>query len=260
MNFIISSNTFGLWFCFFLKKTNFFFFSEDYQEFNTARLAELEILYKSKLDTIRNEFTKRDEQQDTPPKPREIRVILDSTKKEHRILIEQHRFILLNLLEQLENDLHDIIEQNRQHYEISDREYKQLQIELPELDCIIVHLRENTVNLWSEINTYRYLLVNLLSSNNEKSQQIPSHPIPPPPADRPKPIEKYTTTSTTTTENNHIQTSTNSKPLVKPTVNKITTISTKAKPYIEQYRDETTGFIVHIENGIIWVRIWTLYV
>ena len=76
-------------------------------------------------------------------------------------------------------------------------------MDIPELDCIIVHLRENAVNLWSEINTYRYLLLNLLSANNEKTS----------------------------------------------------TVRTKAASSVQQYRDETTGFIVHIEDGIIWVRI-----
>lgn len=121
-------------------------------------------------------------------------------------------------LEQLEHDLHQIIEQNRQRYEIAEREYQQLQMDIPELDCIIVHLRENAVNLWSEINTYRYLLLNLLSSNNEKTSKI-------------IPIEK-----------------TSSK-------DQVTTVGTNAKSSVQQYRDETTGFIVHIEDGIIWVRI-----
>jgi DeoR/GlpR family transcriptional regulator of sugar metabolism len=70
----------------------FYLFSQDYQEFNTIRLAELETLYQTKLETIRNEFTKRDQQQDLP-KPREIHVALDSTKKEHRTLIEQNQLL-----------------------------------------------------------------------------------------------------------------------------------------------------------------------
>jgi hypothetical protein len=118
-------------------------------------------------------------------------------------------------------------------------------MEIPELDCIIVHLRENAVNLWSEINTYRYLLLNLLTPTNEKS---------------PQPIQKssYSTLSTST-DDNHIQESKNLISMTKPMVNKITsttTVGTKAKsPYPHQYRDETTGFTVHIEDGIVWVRI-----
>lgn len=41
-------------------------------------------------------------------------------------------------------------------------------------------------------------------------------------------------------------------------INKTTTITnvgTKSKYYPQQYRDETTGFVVHIEDGIVWVRI-----
>jgi hypothetical protein len=71
--------------------------------------------------------------------------------------------------------------------------------------------------------------------------------------DKTIPIEKYattTTTSTTTTEKN-LQELTR----VKPMINKLTTVGTNAKAYPQQYRDETTGFIVHIEDGIIWVRI-----
>jgi hypothetical protein len=67
-------------------------FSQDYQEFNAIRLAELETLYKTKLETIQNEFNKRDEQQDLP-KSRDIHVALDSTKQEHRTLIEQNQLL-----------------------------------------------------------------------------------------------------------------------------------------------------------------------
>jgi hypothetical protein len=80
-------------------------FSQDYQEFNAIRLSELETLYQTKLETIRNEFLKHNEQQETTSKPREVRVAIDSTKKEHRSLIEQNqllkdklgKFHLLNL-------------------------------------------------------------------------------------------------------------------------------------------------------------------
>jgi len=54
-----------------------------------------------------------------------------------------------------------------------------------------------------------------------------------------------------TTTGKNIQEST----MTKPIINKVTTVGTKAKSYPQQYRDETTGFIVHIEDGIIWVRI-----
>jgi len=117
-------------------------------------------------------------------------------------------------------------------------------MEIPELDCIIVHLRENAVSLWSEINTYRYLLLNLLSSN-EKSQQQIQKPSPSSISiDKITPIEKSIITE------NNIREST----MVKP-ITKTTTVGTKAKSYPQQYRDETTGFIVHIEDGIVWVRI-----
>lgn len=85
-------------------------------------------------------------------------------------------------------------------------------MDIPELDCIIVHLRENAVNLWSEINTYRYLLLNLLSTSNEK------------PSSKIIPIEKTST-------------------------------KVRRKSSAQQYRDESTGFVVHVEDGIIWVRI-----
>lgn len=105
------------------------------------------------------------------------------------------------LKEQLENDLQKIVEQNRQTYEKLDQEYQQLHNDIPQIDYAIVRLRENAVNLWSEINTYRYLLVNLFSTEE-----------------------------------------------------KISPIKTQEKSS-KQYRDETTGFIVHIEDGVVWVRI-----
>lgn len=67
-------------------------FSQDYQEFNAIHLSELEKLYQTKLETIKNEFLKRDEQQETP-KPREVRVAINTTKKEHRSLIEQNQLL-----------------------------------------------------------------------------------------------------------------------------------------------------------------------
>ena len=65
----------------------------DYQEFNAVRLEELEVLYKSKLETIRREVRQRDEQEQEQKskKPTEVRQVLDSTKKEHQTLIEQNQ-------------------------------------------------------------------------------------------------------------------------------------------------------------------------
>lgn len=94
-----------------------------------------------------------------------------------------------------------------------------MQSEIPELDCLIVHLRENAGSLWSEINTYRYLLFNLLSTkNDEPPAVVPTRP-----------------------------------PKVKKATSPV--ILTNGQSAGKQYRDETTGFIVHIEDGIIWVRI-----
>ncbi|CAF5195993.1 unnamed protein product, partial [Rotaria magnacalcarata] len=215
---------------------------KDYQELNDIRLSELEKSYKAKLDLVRNEISKREKQQETA-KPQDIRIALDSMKQEHRTSIEQNQ-LLKDKSEQLENDLRNVTEQNRQRYQTVDREYQKLQRELPELDCIVVHLRENAGSLWSEINTYRYLLVNLLSSPNDKPQKS-SGPCSPPLAKA----------STKTTENKN-QESKISKSMVKPMINPVTkpTVDAKAKSP-QQYRDETTGFIVHIEDGIIWVRI-----
>ncbi|CAF1233802.1 unnamed protein product [Adineta ricciae] len=215
---------------------------QDYQEFNRIRLSELEKIYESKLDVIRQEFVKRQEQKHSVTS-NETHLTLESTKKEYQTLIEQNQS-LQDKLEQLQHNMHDIIEQNKQRYELSDREYKQLQVDIPALDSIVVHLRENAVNLSAEINTYKYLLVNLFSTTKEKSSS-PSHPRAPvlaPPISKPVPSEKQTTTSTTTE--------------AIPTVKKITTtVATKARSTPRQYRDETTGFVVHIEDGIIWVRI-----
>jgi len=321
-------------------------------------------------------------------------------------------------LEQLEHDLRDIIYNNKRSYEVSDLEYKQLQNEMPELESVILRLRENAISLWAEINTYRSLLLSLLtpahpaliSGQQQQQQQIteerihqksqsqqPSSIIStlvpvkskqrineetsgekyrpsvtinvpqssntsqeqvvttskeqretsrlPPATNRPviKEIERssqytsppppallqtqYATTSTTTngldelskiisvpfrgnttsqqkqsdqqqqhqhstthfSGSNHgttvtkqvspvnVTTNITSKttgsnsyqsssrdigsqaiigvPYNQTPVSQTTTIGTKTMPYIDQYRDEATGFIVHIEDGIIWVRI-----
>ncbi|CAF3901245.1 unnamed protein product [Rotaria magnacalcarata] len=225
-----------------LPVTMILLFGKDYQELNDTRLSELEKSYKAKLDLVRNEISKREKQQETA-KPQDIRIALDSMKQEHRTSIEQNQ-LLKDKSEQLENDLRNVTEQNRQRYQTVDREYQKLQRELPELDCIVVHLRENAGSLWSEINTYRYLLVNLLPSPNDKPQKS-SGPCSPPLAKA----------STKTMENKN-QESKISKSMVKPMINPVTkpTVDAKAKSP-QQYRDETTGFIVHIEDGIIWVRI-----
>ena len=116
------------------------------------------------------------------------------------------------LAEQLEEDFKRITEQNRENYEKLDREYQNLQREIPEIDCVIIHLRETAVYLRSEINTYRYLLTNLCSTPDEV---------------------KFSSFSRKQTEP------------VQPA-----TVMNK-----NQYRDETTGFVVHVEDGMIWVRI-----
>ncbi|CAF4840509.1 unnamed protein product, partial [Rotaria socialis] len=89
--------------------------SKDYQELNDIRLSELEKSYKAKLDLVRNEISKREKQQETA-KPQDIRIALDSIKQEHRTLIEQNQ-LLKEKSEQLENDLRNVTEQNRQRYE-----------------------------------------------------------------------------------------------------------------------------------------------
>lgn len=97
----------------------------------------------------------------------------------------------------MENDLRELIEKNRDHYDRINRDYRQLERNVPELDCLLVNARESAVSLGSEISTYRYLLAHLLSS--------------------PAPV--------------------------------------KEKPSQREYRDDRTGLTVHIEDGLIWVRI-----
>jgi hypothetical protein len=75
--------------------------------------------------------------------------------------------------EQLETDLNQIINQNQQQYEISTQEYNQLEIQFPELESLIQYSRDNTVHLSSEINTYRCLLINLVSSSQQKIKPYP---------------------------------------------------------------------------------------
>lgn len=93
MNFKLFLNEFGS----FLRLINqqrkkrliYFVFSEDYQEFNQIRLNELENFYKAKLDRIRRD-QQRKQQEQPSTKPSDIRTIIDSTKKEHQTLVEQN--------------------------------------------------------------------------------------------------------------------------------------------------------------------------
>ena len=101
----------------------------------------------------------------------------------------------------MENDLRDLIEKNRENYERINVEYRQLERNVPQLDCLLVNARESAVSLGSEIITYRYLLTHLLST--------------------PAPVQEK-------------------KPKTKNE---------------REYRDDRTGLIVHIEDGLIWVRI-----
>jgi len=48
-------------------------------------------------------------------------------------------------------------------------------------------------------------------------------------------------------------TTTTTEKAVQPVINKTTTTTVGTRA--QQYRDEATGFIVHIEDGIVWVRI-----
>ncbi|CAF1158308.1 unnamed protein product [Didymodactylos carnosus] len=155
---------------------------DDYKDYNKIRINELENIYKTKLNGIKDELQKRqkhDKEEQlkhhvvtgdlttlTATKAKEFKNVLDVTKKEHQNLIEQN-YVLKTKLEQLEQDLQDITEKNKRLHENSDLEHNKLQNELPELECIILRLRETTVSLWAEINTYRCLLIGLLS---------PTHP------------------------------------------------------------------------------------
>lgn len=148
-------------------------------------------------------------------KPRDFLGALDSSKKEHRGLIDENLTLQSKLgksllfsfsfdldfrSEKLENDLRDLIEKNRENYERINRDYRQLERNVPELDCLLVNARDSAVSLGSEIITYRYLLTYLLSS--------------------PAPVKEET-----------------------------------KKKSQREYRDDRTGLIVHIEDGLIWVRI-----
>lgn len=106
---------------------------------------------------------------------------------------------MFSFSEQFERNFNEIIDENHQNYSKLNREYRQLEIEIPELDRLLVDLRSNAVSLCSEIQTYRYLLSHLVSTR-------PTAPV-------------------------------------------------KEKKSRREYRDEKTGLIVHIEDGLIWVRI-----
>ena len=75
---------------------------QDYREYNDVRIAELEILYKAKLEHIREELNRQTENEQEladghnrqeQNKPKEIRAALNVTKKEYRSLIEQNQIL-----------------------------------------------------------------------------------------------------------------------------------------------------------------------
>ena len=68
-----------------IDSTCFFVFREDYREFNAIRQSELETLYRTKLDQLRQGFEEK-----KVAKPRDFLGALDSSKKEQRGLIEEN--------------------------------------------------------------------------------------------------------------------------------------------------------------------------
>jgi hypothetical protein len=68
--------------------------SRDYHEYNTNHLTELEAMYKNQLDRIYHEY--RQEPQ-LPKKSSDIRSTIESTKNEHRLLIEKNHSLTKKL-------------------------------------------------------------------------------------------------------------------------------------------------------------------
>lgn len=50
-------------------------------------------LYENKLETVQQDLLKREEDKQDTTKPQEVRQAIDSTKKEHRTLIEQNHLL-----------------------------------------------------------------------------------------------------------------------------------------------------------------------
>jgi hypothetical protein len=90
-------------------------------------------------------------------------------------------------LVQLEDELEQLIAKNQQQADHFQNEYDQFLSNLPEFESVLVDLRQSNVELWSEIHTYRSLLVNLLLINNQKTHES-SLPI----EERLRQIEQYT--------------------------------------------------------------------
>ncbi|CAF3732443.1 unnamed protein product [Rotaria sordida] len=121
---------------------------QDYESYNEIQVSELELFYKTKIDLMQNNFQENES---------------ENHSEEIKHLEEQNQS-LEKKLKQLKNELHHISEQNQQQYELSYNEYHQLQIQVSDIESLILDLRNNTIQLSSEINTYRCLLTNLVSS------------------------------------------------------------------------------------------------
>ncbi|CAF1282412.1 unnamed protein product, partial [Didymodactylos carnosus] len=239
----------------------------DYEDYNQIRIEELENLYKTRLNDIKEAFQKQEELKsisgydlEKSVRPKEFKIMLDTTKEQHRNLLEQN-YVLKEKLEQLEQDLRGIIDNNKRVYESSDLEYQQLQNELPELENIILRLRENAVGLWAEINTYRCLLLSLLSPSHSsltgsteitdesvrtqvEPKYIPSIITPPlPKATREEFTEKFTTKKYRAPIATSISTS--SKSIIAPSA---TTINTETQ-YDQQERSQSSGKIMSIDTS-----------
>ncbi|CAF3443730.1 unnamed protein product [Rotaria sp. Silwood1] len=131
---------------------------QDFQNYNEIQLSELELYYKTKLDLIQINFRENENEYENEN---------ENHSEEIKQLKEQNQS-LQNKLKQLENEFHHIDEQYQQQYDLSYDEYYHLDIQISELESLILYSRTNTIQLSSEINTYRCLLMNLASSFQQK--------------------------------------------------------------------------------------------
>ena len=72
-----------------------------------------------------------------------------------------------SLLDQLGTNLHHLTKHNYLELDQLNKEYDELQLNFPDVESLIIAQRHSNVHLWSEIHTYRSLLINLSSLTGE---------------------------------------------------------------------------------------------
>ncbi|CAF0801082.1 unnamed protein product [Adineta steineri] len=137
---------------------------QDYQKYNESQLIDLEKLYKIKLHSIQKEY----HHYTTNEYKHESK---NEDFSEELIKLTQQNQFLQQQLKKLENNHYQT---NQQQHEILNQEYYEVENQVSEYQSLIEYSRDNTNYLSLEINTYQCLLINLVSSTQQKTNLLSS--------------------------------------------------------------------------------------